>query len=145
MRLSTSKSPRFVHLLKSLLGVLILLLFAFSKTASAQQRYTISGYLRDATSGEALMFANIYPEGLKIGVTTNEYGFFSLTLPEGKYNIVFSYIGFQTVKNEIILDKDLYQNISLSPHETKIKEITVVSRPRPISYAKMISERSGSM
>ncbi len=130
MQLFTSKSSRFVHLLKSLLCVLILLLIGISNTTSAQHRFTISGYLRDATSGEALMFANIYPEGLKIGVTTNEYGFFSLTLPEGKYNIVFSYIGFQTVKNEIILDKDLYQNVSLSPHETKIKEITVVSRPK---------------
>ena len=130
MRLFTNKSSRFIYLLKSLLCVLILLLFGFSKTTSAQQRFTISGYLRDDTSGEALMFANIYPEGLKIGVTTNEYGFFSLTLPEGKYNIVFSYIGFQTVKNEIILDRNLFQNISLSPRETKINEITVVGRPK---------------
>ena len=76
------------------------------------------------------MFANIYPEGVKTGVTTNEYGFFSITLPEGKYQLVFSYIGYQTIKNEITLDKDLYQNFALSPRETKIAEITVVSQPK---------------
>jgi hypothetical protein len=117
----------------SFLGALIcfeLLLGGLSATASAQQRFTLSGYLRDETSGEALMFANIYPEGLKTGVTTNEYGFFSITLPEGNYKLVFSYIGYQTIKKEILLNKDLYQNISLSPQETRIAEITVMSEPK---------------
>jgi hypothetical protein len=117
----------------SFLGALIcfeLILGGLSATASAQQRFTLSGYLRDETSGEALMFANIYPEGLKTGVTTNEYGFFSITLPEGNYKLVFSYIGYQTIKKEILLNKDLYQNISLSPQETRIAEITVMSEPK---------------
>jgi len=117
----------------SFLGALIcfeLLSGGPSASASAQQRFTLSGYLRDETSGEALMFANIYPEGLKTGVTTNEYGFFSITLPEGNYKLVFSYIGYQTIKKEIILNKDLYQNISLSPQETRIAEITVISEPK---------------
>lgn len=117
----------------SFLGALIcfeLLLGGLSATASAQQRFTLSGYLRDETSGEALTFANIYPEGLQTGVTTNEYGFFSITLPEGNYKLVFSYIGYQTIKKEILLNKDLYQNISLSPQETRIAEITVMSEPK---------------
>lgn len=117
----------------SFLGALIcfeLLSGGPSASASAQQRFTLSGYLRDETSGEALMFANIYPEGLKTGVTTNEYGFFSITLPEGNYKLVFSYIGYQTIKKEIILNNDLYQNISLSPQETRIAEITVISEPK---------------
>lgn len=108
----------------------MIFLAGFSIPVTAQQRYTMSGYLRDATSGEALLFANIYPEGSKTGVTTNEYGFYSITLPEGKYNFVISYVGYQTIKNEITLTKNLYQNFSLSPRETKIAEITVVGQPK---------------
>ena len=72
---------------------------------NAQQRFTLSGYLRDENSGEALMYANIYPETLKTVVTTNEYGFFSVTLPEGEYSFVFSYIGYQTIKRKYFLIK----------------------------------------
>ena len=103
---------------------------AFPTTIFAQQRFTLSGYLRDETSGEVLIYATIYPETLKTGVSTNEYGFFSITLPEGKYNLVFSYIGYQTIKKEIVLDKNLHENFSLSPRETKIDEIIIIGQPK---------------
>ncbi|NEW80926.1 MAG: TonB-dependent receptor [Mariniphaga sp.] len=102
----------------------------FPLISLAQQRFTLSGYLHDATSGEALIYATIYPETLKTGVSTNEYGFFSITLPEGKYNVVFSYVGYQTIKKEIPFDKNLHENISLSPQETNIKEITIIGHPK---------------
>ena len=76
------------------------------------------------------MYANIYPEGSGNGSTTNEYGFFSVTLPGGKYNFVFSYLGYQTIKIEIVLDKNIQRDISLSPRETKMKEITVVGQTK---------------
>ena len=117
-------------LLKALLCFGFFLIAGFSTTVVAQQRYTLSGYLKDETSGEALMFANVYPEGHKTGVVSNEYGFFSLTLPEGKYTLTISFIGYQTIKKEIVLDKDIYQNFSLSPHKTKIAEITVIGQPK---------------
>jgi len=118
----------FTALLKTRLCVLILLLGAFPTATFAQQRFTLSGYLRDATSGEALIYATIYPEVLKTGVSTNEYGFFSITLPEGKYNMVFSYVGYQKIMKEMILDKNLHENFSLSPSETEIEEITIVGQ-----------------
>jgi hypothetical protein len=119
---------RFTIFPKLLIWMVILLNWASPGTAFAQQRFTLSGYLRDATSGEALIYAAIYPESLKTGISTNEYGFFSITLPEGKYNMVFSYVGYQTIKKEINLDKNLHENISLSPSETNIEEITIVGQ-----------------
>jgi len=126
MQIFTSKRTGFFALLNAHLCVIILLFVAFPTTIFAQQRFTLSGYLRDATSGEALIYATIYPEALKTGVSTNEYGFFSIALPAGKYDIIFSYIGYQTLKKELAFDKNLHENISLSPSETKIEEITVV-------------------
>ena len=101
---------------------------------NAQQRFTLSGYLRDENSGEALMYANIYPETLKTVVTTNEYGFFSVTLPEGEYSFVFSYIGYQTIKKKILLNKDVHANFSLALREVKLEEIHITGQPKnPVS------------
>lgn len=122
--------PGFSTFLKALLCVEILVFVAFPATGVAQQNYTLSGYLRDEKSGEALISASVYPEGLKTGVGTNEYGFFSISLPKGKYTFVFSYVGYQTIKKELTIDQNLQQNFSLLPHETEIDEIVVVGRPK---------------
>ncbi|MCX6237991.1 MAG: carboxypeptidase-like regulatory domain-containing protein, partial [Bacteroidia bacterium] len=128
MQIFTSQKTGFTAFLKALICIAFLLLAGFQETAFAQQRFTLSGYLRDSTSGEALIYATIYPEALKTGVSTNEYGFFSITLPEGKYSVVFSYVGYQTIKREINLDKNIHENFSLSPLDTKIDEITVIGQ-----------------
>ena len=130
MQIFTSKRDRISALLKTHICVIFLLFVSFPGISIAQQRFTLSGYLRDATSGEALIYATIYPESLKTGVSTNEYGFFSITLPEGKYNIVFSYIGYQTIKKEMKFDKNLHENIALSPRETNIEEVTIIGHPK---------------
>ncbi len=116
--------------LKALICVEILVFVAFPVTGLAQQHYTLSGYLRDESSGEALISASVYPEELKTGVGTNEYGFFSISLPKGKYTFIFSYVGYQTIKKVLTIDQNLQQNFSLSPHETEIDEIVVVGRPK---------------
>lgn len=116
--------------MKMLLCVIFFVLVTSPATIFAQKRYTLSGYLRDETSGEALIYATIYPESSKTGVSTNEYGFFSIALPEGKYNMIFSYVGYQTMRKEIILDKNLQENFSLVPGETRIEEITVIGQTK---------------
>ena len=120
----------FSTFLKALICVEILVFVAFPTTGFTQQRYTLSGYLRDESSGEALISASVYPEELKTGVGTNEYGFFSISLPKGKYTFIFSYVGYQTIKKVLMIDQNLQQNFSLSPHETEIDEIVVVGRPK---------------
>ena len=125
-----SKKARYSVLFRLFLYFSILFFVGLPIRNFAQQRFTLSGYLRDETSGEALIYATIYPEGLKTGIYSNDYGFFSITLPEGKYTIVFSYVGYLTIKKEIILDKNIQENFSLTPHEIKIEEITIVGQPK---------------
>jgi hypothetical protein len=130
MQVFTGKSAGLTALLKAHFCVIFLLYLSFPITTFAQQRFTLSGYLRDATSGETLIYATIYPETLNTGVSTNEYGFYTITLPAGIYNLVFSYVGYQTVKKEIVFDKNLHQNISLSPQQTNLEQITIIGHPK---------------
>ena len=61
-----------------------------------QNKHTISGYITDVNNGESIVGANIYCKELNLGVTSNTYGFYSLTLPAGTYDILYSFIGYET-------------------------------------------------
>ncbi|MEM9673718.1 MAG: carboxypeptidase-like regulatory domain-containing protein [Cyclobacteriaceae bacterium] len=65
----------------------------------AQEKVTLSGYIKDDNSGEELIGATIYVDQLQNGVVTNIYGFYSLTLPQRRYNISYSYVGYQTTSH----------------------------------------------
>lgn len=104
-------------------SLLILLLTAIS--ATAQTKYTVSGYVRDASNGEALPGANVYVKENLAGITTNTYGFYSITLPEGKYTLVCSYLSFKTFTQSIELNKNLTVNIELEKTDREMREITI--------------------
>lgn len=89
-----------------------LLLFA---GAAISQKSTLSGYLKDSQTGEALIGARIYVDSLKTGAVANIYGFYSLTLPNGTYDILFTYVGKEPIKKRVILDADLELDINLIP------------------------------
>ncbi len=79
------------------------------------QDATISGYLKDASSGETLPFANVYlKDDPGKGASTNTYGFYSLTLPKGTYQLVFSYLGYNDLIKEINLETDQSFSVELS-------------------------------
>lgn len=77
------------------------------------ERYTISGYVKEKATGEFIIGTNVYIKETLQGTTTNQYGFYSLTLPKGKYKLVFSYIGYQEIVQDIDLNKDLRINVSM--------------------------------
>ena len=62
----------------------------------AQTKYTISGYVKDASSAEALPGAVVAPVGASKGAITNAYGFYSLELPRGDYSLTYSYLGYES-------------------------------------------------
>lgn len=95
--------------------IYFLSLLWISSLALFSQNHTISGYVDDGQSGEKLIGANIYSKTDLTGTSTNNYGFFSITLPEGNYEIVFSYVGYQTEIRKFDLQEDIQLNISLSP------------------------------
>ncbi|MEM7371871.1 MAG: carboxypeptidase-like regulatory domain-containing protein [Bacteroidota bacterium] len=93
--------------------------------AQDQKRYTISGYLEDASSGEKLISAKVFDSKTRKGTLTNNFGFFSLTLPEGPVSLVATYSGFQTISKELNLTMDLSMNFSLK--EFQVDEVMIVA------------------
>ncbi len=82
-------------------------------SAKSQKQFTISGYVKQASDGEAIIGARVYNDSLKLGVSTNVNGFYSLTLTEGYHEISYSAVGNQPIKKGITLDKDIEINIHL--------------------------------
>lgn len=93
-------------------------------SASAQKQITISGTVSDIASGERLIGATVYVPGFKIGVTTNSYGFYSLTIPTGNHTLQASYVGYQTVAINIKALKDTVIPINLKTG-IDLEEVTV--------------------
>ncbi len=110
--------------MKQILLFLSLILLTFSTTLAS--KYTISGYVKNS-SGEELIGATIYARNLGIGTVTNVYGFYSLTLPEGKHNIEYSYIGQETQSKELLLNKSIRLNISLYESSETLEEVIITA------------------
>ena len=107
-------------------NLLVLLITIISLSAFSQNKHTISGYLVDQESGESLIGANVIWKNKMQGTTTNTYGFYSLTIPEGDAEIEFSYIGFQSVSKNVKLIKDTRLNVELSSSASELAEVVIV-------------------
>ena len=92
-----------------------------------QQQFTLSGYVRDGSNGEALIAATVFVNEVSKGVISNAYGFYSITLPEGTYTIDFQYVGFKSANQEITLDRNVRFDPELMPHEAQLQEVVVTS------------------
>lgn len=90
-------------------------------------KYTISGYITESGSGENLLGVSVYVPELKLGTISNDYGFFSLTLPEGKHQVYISYIGYATQIKEIELGKDTEWTIELIPEAESLDEVVITA------------------
>ncbi len=116
---------KFYKMKRYILTIILGLVFFSFTNVQGQTKYTISGYVKDKENGETLLGANIYQSDTKTGATTNIYGFYSVTLPAGKYNLSFTYIGYQ----ERIIEVDLKENYSLDVElvasASIISEVTV--------------------
>ncbi|MFB6453689.1 carboxypeptidase-like regulatory domain-containing protein [Chitinophaga sp. Hz27] len=110
----------------------ILLLSAFCmllgvQFSSAQQgKYTVSGYVKDKQNGETLIGISVGKPGTSLGTVTNQYGFYSLTLPAGDHELQFSYIGYTSIKQTIHLQKNTKLDITLEPSSSQLNEVTIV-------------------
>ena len=107
-----------------ILSFLLLLLFCFQ--IRAQDNFTISGTVKNSESGEALIGATILIKELPgTGVSTNAYGFYSLTIPKGIYTLIVRYVGFKTKTDPLPLNDNRILNISLVPEPIRFKEVVV--------------------
>ena len=106
------------------------LLISTSFSTFSQENFTLSGYVSDADNGETLIGANVYVKGdTEQGVTTNLYGFYSLTLPAGNYTIIYSYLGFSDTEKNIQLSDNQTINIKLQQGIT-MQEIVVTAEEK---------------
>lgn len=107
---------------------LILLLFiSVVYTANAQDKFTVSGYAKDAKNGEALIGVTVYKKNSQIGTSTNEYGFYSLTLPKGQDTIVFSFVGYKTVIKPVNLTSNLTVSTEIAEEGKELEEVVISS------------------
>ena len=112
---------------------LIFLLFLLQSflCVVGQEKFTLNGYIKDSLSGETLIGANIVIRNLGKTVVTNSYGFFSITLPKGKYQLNTSFIGYQTKEITFTLSNNVQQDIQLLPNSAIVlQDVTVSARRR---------------
>ncbi|WP_281324042.1 TonB-dependent receptor [Flavobacterium sp. IMCC34518] len=112
--------------------------FSQDKSAKelARQKFTLSGTITDAKSNETIIGVNVYFPELKTGTTTNEYGFYSITIPQGNYEVQVSYISFQTVTENINLEKNTKNNFKLSSIGEQLQEVVITKDKKATNIRK---------
>ncbi|WP_423147391.1 TonB-dependent receptor [Rubrolithibacter danxiaensis] len=95
------------------------------KTTNLTGQATLAGYVRDSKSGEPVIGASIFIEGTKTGVSTDQFGYYSLTLPKGRQILYIKGIGMKDAKRQLILYSDGRMNIELQEQVMSLKEVTV--------------------
>ena len=97
----------------------------FGSFIIGQDKVTLSGYISDLESNETLFGVNVIFPKLQIGTTTNEYGFYSISLPKGAHEIKITYLGFNGILQEINIEQQITQNFKLSPALELLDEVIV--------------------
>ncbi|MGC9332275.1 MAG: TonB-dependent receptor [Bacteroidales bacterium] len=126
--------------MKYLIGTFILIIAGITGYA---QKHTISGYIRDKDTGEELIGANVIVKDASLGATSNAYGFYSLTLPDGSYTITYSFIGYKEETKTLTISEDKRINIELKPTAYQTEEVVVESERSDanISSSRMSVEK----
>jgi hypothetical protein len=121
----------------SLLLVLLVMLYSPTQRAFGQDvnprvsntpatnKVTLSGYVKDAKTGEEVADANVSIVEVQQGVLTNAYGFFSLTLKPGTYTILVRYLGYRTFRQTVVLNTNQQLNVQLQSEDQELEEIVV--------------------
>ncbi len=102
-------------------------MFLIAFNALSQEKHTISGTIYDDSSNETLIGVSIYFPELNSGTTTNEYGFYSITVPEGTQKLQISYLGYKTILKTINIREKLTKNFKLKEETESLNEIVIKS------------------
>lgn len=106
--------------------IILLILSVLFFLQGFSQSFTISGYVTDKETGEKLITASVFDKHSMQGTITNNYGFFSLTLPTDSIDFFVSYIGYKTFEKKFYLSKSVSFNISLIP-TIELQEVNVTA------------------
>lgn len=106
------------------INIFLIILFT-TFTSFSQDKFTLSGTIKDSKNNETLIGVNVYIPVLKIGTTTNEYGFYSITVPKGEHQIEISYLGYQTIQQTINLNQNTKNNFAISESGEELQEVII--------------------
>jgi len=108
----------------------LFIIFLFlSSGIFAASKHTLSGTITDATTGESLIGTSVTVKELSgTGVTTNAYGYFSLTLPDGKYTFTITYLGYNTIVLPISLNENKLMNFKLEPNSQMLNDVEITAQ-----------------
>jgi hypothetical protein len=116
--------------IKKFVLLILILWFNLFFTNAQQKNATLSGYVKDANTGEELISANVYIHEIKAGASTNTYGFYSLTIPKGKYHLSVTCLGYISQEIEIEISESKSLNIQMQPAENLINEVNVTAEKK---------------
>ncbi|MDY2587697.1 TonB-dependent receptor [Winogradskyella aquimaris] len=102
----------------------------------AQDKFTLSGTITDNESNETLIGVNVLVPNMQTGTMTNEYGFYSITLPKGTYEIQVSYLGFKTILETINLNKNTTKNFQLEESAESLDEVIITENVEKLNIRK---------
>ena len=109
--------------MKTILSLCFFILLSF--VGRGQEKYKLSGHVKAADSGEELIGATVAVKSMSVGVSANVYGFYSLSLPEGKHQLSYSFIGYQEVLIDLEVNSDTVIDVELKPKAQEIKEVEI--------------------
>ena len=103
--------------------------------AVGQEKVTLSGTVANAANNETLIGVNLVFEPSGAAITTNSYGFYSVTLPKGNYSVSISYVGFDTIETEIVLNGNTKRNFTMQEGNI-LEEIVITSNQTKTNIRK---------
>jgi len=116
---------------------LLLLGLMLSTHAFSQEKHTLSGYVKDKSNGESLIGATVVIEELSSGNITNVYGYYSITVPPGDYNVSFRYIGYQSETHQISLQQNVRLDVELAESEQQLEAVVVTAKPEDVNVTSV--------
>ncbi|MCG9970240.1 TonB-dependent receptor [Christiangramia crocea] len=102
----------------------------------AQELFTLNGLITDASSNEMLIGVNLIIPEANTGVISNDYGYYSIKLPKGEYNLQISYLGYQNIQTTINLDADKKMDFQLSRSSEDLEEVVITSQNKGLNIRK---------
>jgi hypothetical protein len=116
--------------------IILFFFFLVSIVSYSQEKFTLSGTISDLKTKETLIGVNVFILETKTGITTNEYGFYSITLPKGNYTISISYVGYQKIEEQVSLNSNFKKNILVTESSQQLKEVVIVENKKRVDISK---------
>lgn len=116
--------------MKKLLFLILILCTSFLQS---QDKFTISGIIKDKSNGETIIGASVFLKNTTIGSITNDYGFFSISAPKSSYTLVISYLGYKDVVKQVDLNENLKINLEIEEDDDVLDEVVITSEKNEIT------------